>query len=274
MPSRPLCSILAAFATGLCLQAVPSHGEVFDWNNVTYAPTTAQATTTTNLTNTAITDNSLSLKFTLNGAATFQPASTVQSPNSASNSQNTTYYSSGGLATTQKSLQMVVDFTSNADSTLVNIFFAKPVVSLSFSLFDVDSGTVTGSGAYQDRISAIQGLSTAGGTVTPSSLTNIGTGATNTIDSGTQATAISQSSAAQASNNGNINVAFSSTTPITQISFLYGDVVATGTAHSNVQLIALSNLTFTTVPEPGTTALLATGVMVAGVIAFRHRPRA
>ena len=275
MKLHPRSSALAAFVLGLTLHAASARADVFDWNNFTYAPANAAAAaTTTALGNSTNGSNSLSVKMVLSTGAAFYTG--VQSPASGSYS-GSNVYASGGGADTQKSLQVAVNFANNTQFVTVTLTFAKPVVSAAFSFFDVDSGTITANGVaggYIDQIRGIQGTTASGATVNPVSLT---AGADNTV-SGNSAMSNSNNpidatyTNAQNASGGNVAVAFDSSTPITQLTYVYGDVVPTGANHSVVQITALSNINFTNaVPEPGTTAMLTLGIFGAGVVAFRRR---
>ena len=266
MKLHPRLAAVSALVFSLSFHAASSsRASVFDWNNFTYSGATVTPTDKNTLGTSTDGTNTLSLQYTLNNTATFSTAAT--SPIAASNTTNTTYYTDGGNSTTQKYLQTVADFANNTQNMTITLFFAKPVVGLSFTIFDVDSNTA---GTYQDDVSAIMGLNVNGSSVNPQSLANIGTGATNTIVGTTEIKAVSGSSAAQNSNNGNATVTFDSTAQITQISFTYGDV-APNTNHSNVQLIGLSNLTFADVPEPGTLNVLGLGTAGLGALAWLRR---
>lgn len=269
---------LAACTLGLTVAAVTSRADVFNWNSITYAPTSAQATAAggISLGNSSNGTNSARIQFTLNNGATFIPAgnstdgTAYRFPISASYSQNNTAYASGGGADAQKSLQIGANFsgntTANQQSFTVTITFAQPVVSVNFSFFDVDTNTSTATTFYTDRVSAIQGNLNGGTAVIPT-VTNTGS-TTNTV-SGNVITATANNPANSAG--GNATVTFSSTSAINQLSFVYGDNY-TSSNHSITQAIALSNITFTNqVPEPGTLAMLSLGVFGAAGVVLRRR---
>lgn len=180
-------------------------------------------------------------------------------------------------------MQIFADF-DNAGNIIVNssipvtVFFSKPVSGLMFSFYDSDNGTVNG-GAYTDLINGILAPTANGTAVLPVSLTaTSATTNTTSIDpmTGGRISAV----AGSASNNqnaagGNVAVDFGSTA-ITQFTFTYTDTAspnaAANTAHSTLQIIALSNLTFTTVPEPSTwPCFVAAGGL--GVWTLRRRAR-
>ena len=271
-------SALATLTLGLILSTLSSKAEVFDWNNVSYKPTTTAAgAAQQTLPNSAVTDNTLSLSITLNNGATFL-GTTAPSPVSGSNTTNTANadntfnanYAVGGQATTQKALQLGADFATNTQYMLVTILFAKPVTAVSFSFFDIDTPATNQTTQYVDQVRGIQALNSNNGTtVTPVSLTNVNN-TYNTVDSATQVTG--KFISPQTDNTANATATFSSSTPISQFSFVYGDAYTGTTAHATGQLIALGNITFTNaVPEPGTVAMLGLGVFGAGLVAFRRR---
>ena len=255
-------SILTALVLGTAHLASAAQTEIFDWNNITYAPTPAQATAGTTLTDTAITDNTLSLQYALNGGATF--STVVQSPASASNSASTNVYATSGNAA-QNSLQTVVDFASSAQSTTITLTFSQFVANASFKLFDVDAGSVNG-GGYLDVISSIQGVTFQGAPAYAATVT----GSADNVVSGTGSTfqISGTGNNPQTSSLGDATITFGSI-PLKSISFVYGDNYTAGT-HSAIQITALGNITVTTVPEPGTLALVGLGIAGAATVASRR----
>ena len=243
------------------------------------------AQTRTNLA--TVNGNTVSIQFG-NGSyfanPTNNPSAPVQSPNVGTYSGGTqsatanAVYADGGN-TGHNALQIVADFAngsgnSNGGSIPVTLFFSKPVVNVSFTFFDVDLGNFgSPSAPYQDLINNIYGLSSANGahvyppTLTPTSATPSAavTGA-GTINAAITATANN----AQNGANGNVLVSFDSTTPISQFTFTYGDVLTSG-AHSTLQIIGVSNVNFTSVPEPGTLVWAGLGAVGAVVMARRRR---
>ena len=280
--SRP--AALAALALGLTVHSASSQAEIFDWNNVSYKPViTSTGAALQNLANSAVTDNTLSLSIDLKNGATFSGTTAAPSPASGSyatnpnNADNTfsTTYQAGGLATTQKALQISAGFGSSTQYMLVTILFAKPVTAVTFSFFDIDTPnsatTIATANQYTDQIRAIQGTDyNTGDSVTPVSLTNASNTYTS-VDSATQVTG--KISSAPTDGNANATVTFSSSTPLSQFSFVYGDAYTGAVAHATSQRMALGNITFTNavVPEPGTTAMLGLGLFGAGALALRRR---
>ncbi len=271
-------STFAAIFGGLILGAGSLRADTFDWNNITYSPGGAAATTATptytgrpaGSPNSTGSTNTLSLNIVLTNGATFSTGAT--SPISASYDDNNTYYTSGGGATSQRSLQLVADFANATQYIKVTVVFAKPVTNVSFNFFDVDSGTVN-NGQYQDQIRTVQGLGTNGTTLYDATFSNTNS-TTNTVDNAAHtATAIAVSGTSSAASNsgaGNVAASFGNN-QITQFSFIYGDAIPGTTAHSAVQLIGFSNITFTNVPEPGTLALVGLGLAGAAGLAIRRK---
>ena len=272
MKLHPGPAISSILALGLTWQAATCRADVLDWNNITYAPSAAAAQSQSAAFASANGSNSVRIQFTLTNS-TFAAAGNVnnqayQFPISASYSQSAAYTSGGG-ANTQKSLQIGANFSSNSptvtSSMLVTLFFAQPVVSTTFNFFDVDTNA-SGNAGYIDKVSGIQGSVNGGTAVIPTVTT---TGSTNDTASGNTITGTGNS--AQNVSTSNATVTFDSSTPINQLSFVYGDNF-TGTNHAAIQIVALSNINFTnSVPEPGTLAMLGLGVFGAAVVTLRRR---
>ena len=266
-------STLAIAGFGLILGPASVQADSFSWANITYAPTPTVAAQTTSLGAGGGT-NMLSIQFALNNGATFLPTATVQSPTVDSYNTNNTYYASGGNSATEKYLQVgvnMVNSTNGIGSVTVNLFFAKPITNAQFSFFDVDINSANATGQYVDQIRSIVGTAVNGSPVYLSSLTG---SADNTV-SGTTSTASAYAVTANANNVNNLAAANATATfgatPITEISYTYGDAYTGTGTHGTAQITALSDFTFTTVPEPGTTAMMALGAIGAGLIAFRRR---
>ena len=268
----------ASLTLGLVAWAASSRADVFSWNNITYAPTPTVATQQTSLGAGGGT-NSVSIQFALNSGATF--LTNVQSPTVSNYNANNTYYASGGATNPAENfLQIAADLVSSTGgigSITVNLFFAKPVTSLSFSFFDVDINAAANntSGAYADQITNIYGtttsnakvyLGTNSNTLTPGTANGL-TGTAGTATYGVLASANNVNNLAAA----NAAVSFTSATPFTELTYTYGDGYVGSGTHGAAQITALSDLNFTTVPEPGTLAMLSLGAFGAGLIAFRQR---
>ena len=242
-----------------------------------HAPTPTAAQQTTSLGAGGGT-NSVSIQFTLNNGANFLPTTTVQSPAVSNYNANNTYYASGGNSATENYLQIgadLVNSTNGIGSITVNLFFAKPVTNLSFSYFDVDinSAATNTSAAYADQINNIYGTTATNAKVylgTNGLTPGTANGLTGTAGNATYGVLDSANNV----NNlaaGNATATFTSATPITELSYTCGDgYTGTGT-HGTAQITALSDLNFTTVPEPGTTAMMALGGLGAGMVAFCRR---
>ena len=272
----PLSSRLAAAALFAgTVFALPSlRADSLFWSNVNYAPTTAQAIQRNDLA--TINGNTVSLQFGSNSGTNNFFSTSVPSPAAGTYTagSNTTYTNGGILG--QRALQIVADFDNATggniaagSSLLVTVFFTRPITNLSFSFYDVDNGS-TGSGPYNDVVSNIFGLGTGGASVPPVSIAD-GT-ANGHVIGANSATITATGNSAQNAGAGNSTVTFGNT-PITQFSFTYTDTssAAGGTAHSTVQIMALGDLTFTTVPEPSTWTLAGAGGLLALGWAVRRR---
>ncbi len=224
MPFHSRFLFLSALGFGLISQAAFVQAETFNWTNITYAPTPTVATSATPQTlGSGGSSNTLSIQFGLNNGATFQDG--PQSPAVDSYSTNGSY-ASGGNADTARFLQIGADMvngTGGIGSITVNLFFAKPVTSLTFSFFDVDT-QATGSAPFTDQIRGIQATSAAGPVVYPTTVTNGGPTSANTVaGSGSTYTITAASNNPNNLAGGNATVTFSSVTPITELTFVYGD---------------------------------------------------
>ena len=271
-------STLATTGLSLILGSASIHADTFSWNNITYAPTPTAAQQTTIL-GAGGGGNSLSIQFALNNGATFLPTATVQSPAVSNYNVNNTYYTSGGATNQAENFLQIgsdlVNSTNGIGSITVNLFFAKPVTNLSFSFFDVDinAAAQNTTAAYADQINNIYGTTASGAKVylgtnglTPGTANGvIGTAGTATY--GVLASANNVNNLA----GGNATATFASVTPVTELSYTYGDgYTGTGT-HGAAQITGLSDLTFNTVPEPGSVAMMVLGGVGAGFVAFRRR---
>ena len=251
--------------------------DTLSWNNVTYNPGAAAATTKTNIA--TVNGNTISLQF---GNSTYfkNDVATTPSPSvgtytatapTAYNGTSPTF-ADGGF-TGNKALQIFANFDNAANNIIagsgipVTVFFSKPVSNLIFSFYDVDGNNATAAQSFNDQVTNIFGLGTGGGSVAPISLTG---SSSNAVSNG--GFLANNTPSANNTNGGNATVTFGNT-PITQFTFTYTDPAAVngGTAHNAQQIIALGDLTFTTVPEPSTWACF---VMAGGLGVWTLRRRA
>ena len=277
---------LAAFLPSPRAQAVV---DTLNWGNSGYtynAATQVGAAGSTNATNhggtvTTVNGNTVSILYDtgsyFNNAIANSPSPSVGTYGATANtaSQQAPIYTDGGTGG-GKALQLLANFTDGTNiiknaGFSVTVFFSKPVTGLSFSLYDIDTNAA-GNATYHDLVNNISGKAfLRGGTVVPSSM---GNGADNgyTLTPTTPGTFTGTASSAQNVGDGNGTVNFG-LTPISSLTFFYTDTdaAAGGIAHSTTQIIALGNLSFTTVPEPSTWACFA---MAGGIGAWTLRRRA
>jgi hypothetical protein len=164
----------------------------------------------------------------------------------------------GGASPTQNALQLAANSGNNLGIT-VTITFTAPVTNASFSLWDIDKTA----GSYIDQISNINGLTAGGATVAPISVT--GASSNQVTGSGTSflitGTSTSTNTGA-GSNDGNATITFG-TTAIKSITFTWKNT----DAGESTQYIALSDISFTPLPEVGSS--LAALALCGGVVGFR-----
>lgn len=287
---NPRLSLLAGAACALAaLSLAPrARADSLIWSTSGYTYNSSQLTTPGTVGTTAG-GNTVRIQYGFQNLPTgitsyFNNSSAAQpSPAVGTYSGSTTTYTDGGTTaangTASSALQIIANF-DNAGALIANagisvtVFFSKPVSGLMFSFWDVDNGTVANNGPYNDFISNISAITVAspGNPATTIRPTSLAPGGTNTSANGTTSGSFTGSANnAQTSAGGNAMVNFG-TNQITQFTFTYGDSLAAGSAHSNLQIIALSDLTFTTVPEPSTWACFAVAG-VAGVWTLRRRVR-
>ena len=178
----------------------------------------------------------------------------------------------GGLSPVQKSLELAVDLTSQAQFITVTVNFsalyAAGVQNVSFSIFDVDFSK----NQFQDQLRQISGLSVDGitqvaPTITTSSANLLsGTGLTQVVNGIATST-----DTGATSNAGNVLINFG-TNAITSFTFTYGSGSNT-IADPTYQHIGIHDISFTPIPEinPAWSAV-GSCLAAAGLVIF-HRGR-
>lgn len=182
----------------------------------------------------------------------------------------------------QDQLYWAMDASARNQMSRLVITFATPVTSLTFRITDIDTGGAISGGVYpnwQDRliVSAKNGANSvnviANPTTVPDSFT-IDNSYTHTGD--TTGGFSSQITADQADvdpdeSNGNITLTFGSALTTVTIDYFSG---ANGPTNPALQLIRIANLTFTSVPEPSTWAMMLVAMACGGLAVQRKRHRA
>ena len=255
--------------------------DTLNWATSGYTYNASQAATTTTPatpgTVGTVNGNTLSIAYStasyFNNGTASSPSPAVGTYGTANAGGATTTYTDGGTGT--RALQLFANFDNGANiiagaGISVTVFFSKPVSNLIFSFYDVDASAAGSTTPFNDYVTNISGRGTGGATVVPTGLTP---GVANTASLGsTFGSFTGTGTSNQNVADGNGTVTFGPT-PITQFTFTYTDTAANpgGAAHSATQIIALGNLTFTTVPEPSTWACFA---MAGGLSVWTLRRRA
>ncbi len=181
----------------------------------------------------------------------------------------------GGLTPAQKTLELAVDFTSQAQFITLTIDFSalytQGVQNVSFAIFDVDfRNDPANSIQFQDQLRSISALSIDGVTqlaptiTTSTTNSKTGTGLSQVVNGNSTATDTGASSGA-----GNVTISFG-TNAIKSLTFTYAS--GSGTiANPTYQHIGLHDISFTPVPEinPGWSAV-ASCLAAAGLV-LHHR---
>jgi hypothetical protein len=172
----------------------------------------------------------------------------------------------GGLATSPHTLELALNLTNNTQSVTFTLNFsavyAAGVANVSFTLFDIDMNSVSGS-TYQDIVTAIHATSINGTQIAPT-ITNLGpnvaltgsglsyvlTGTASTVDLGAGSGA------------SNATITFTAT-DIASITFTYGS--SSLFADPTYQHIGIYNIDYTPVPEPSASGacILVIGLAVS-----------
>jgi len=238
---RNALRILAAFVA--LLTPAAARAIVLDWDGVAW---TAGSLSNSYDIDPAKAGNDITVAVTANGGATFQPE--VVAPNPMTPARSPSFQ--GGLATTENTLCLALNLTSNTQSVTVTVSFSPlyttGVFNVSFSLFDIDFVDGDGS-AYQDQLSSIRALSIDGITLIAPTIT---TSANNSL-SGTGINQLvtgnaSNSDIGAGSGNGNVTISFGANA-IRSFTFTYGSGPAF--ADPTFQHVGIHDLSFTPVPE-------------------------
>ena len=306
IPARFSLLTSAACALAALFPVSRAHADSLVWgtSGYTYNATTQVGTTGTGGVVTTVSPgtanaNTVSIQYSTANYFTNNGNANTPSPAVGTNTANTAIYTDGGTnngtqGTGNQALQILANFDSgtvlaaNAGIT-ITVFFSKPVSNLLFSFWDVDTNAA-GANAYNDLITNLYGRNSTStnpnsniipGRVSNGAANNYGTGSN---ANGSYATVTGAASAIQGAGtpaNGALPAAAGVATvqfsqPVTQFSFTYTDTNVTNangtTTHSAIQMFGLSDLQFTTVPEPSTWAFFA----AAGGLSFwtlRRRAR-
>lgn len=177
----------------------------------------------------------------------------------------------GGLATTQNTLCLAVNFADQSQSVTVTVDFsalyASGVQNVSFTLFDIDYSNVTGN-TYQDQLRSITATSITGALVAPTITTSanngppIGTGLNQVVNGNVSTNDLNPNSGL-----GNVTISFG-TTAIRSFTFTYGS----GTmADPTYQHVGIHDITYlAAVPEINPAWGAIGSCLIATVLILRH----
>jgi hypothetical protein len=177
----------------------------------------------------------------------------------------------GGFTPVHPSLQMSVDFTSNAQSITITINFSAYVTgvnNVSFNLFDIDFRN-SGGNTYQDTISNITATNTTGGSIAPT-ITGLGS-AVSLSGSGLGQVLSGTAVANDTTSDGNATISFNANN-ISSISFTYSSSATF--PNPTYQHISLDNISFTPTPElnAGWISTAFCGLVVAANLRRKPKP--
>lgn len=175
-----------------------------------------------------------------------------------SGNPNTSSATIGG--TGKPSLQADALFPNSSTAGItVTITFSKPVYVQNLNILDVDA--TLSAGGWQDKISAIQGVTATNQTVNAVSVVGGGSAVSVTGSQSTGWTAVGLSNTTNSSTS-NVSVGFGNV-QVTQISFLYS-AGSSQPANPQAQRIGLDNITFSLTPEvgPSLAAIALCGLVV------------
>jgi hypothetical protein len=262
MPVRYYLGSLPAILFLLCATCRPVGATLVDWNTLTWAPGSLSNSYDVdpghagNDVTVAVTGDTGQLVNAL-GTSTLTPAIT----------SNLT----GGFTPVHPSLQMSVDFASNAQSITITLNFSAYVTgvnNVSFNLFDIDFRN-SGGNTYQDTISSITATNTTGGSIAPT-ITGLGR-FVSLSGSGLGQTLTGTGVANDTSSDGNATISFNANN-ISSISFTYSSSAMF--ANPTYQHIALDNISFTPTPEvnAGWISMAFCGLIAATSLRRKQKP--
>lgn len=249
----------------LCFSALPARALVLDWSNVTW------------------TAGSLSGSFDLDGD-TVNDVSVAITGNTgnffSSSYPRVTEDFTGGLGSGTDQLDLYVDFSNTSQAITVTVTFLSTgtasggATDVNFTLFDVDTGSVTGKGknparGFVDQIRNITAVAT-NNTLVGATLTVANSSYTQVGGSGTNQTLTGIDVAGDFSNQGSVGVSFGTNT-ISSFSFTYGQG-PNSESDPFAQGIGLYDISFTPkskIPEvhPG----MISAALCLLIVAFRFR---
>lgn len=163
----------------------------------------------------------------------------------------------------QEALQFQVeDRNASGIRTTIAFNYTAGVKNVSFTLWDVDASDPQ----FIDIISGITAQTVGGATIGATSVT---TSASNgKTGSGTGIVVTGSSVAPDGGSNGNVTVTFNSVEPITSVSFTWSN----GGSGLGQQAIALHDITYTPVPEVGTSFAALGACLGVGFLRRRKPP--
>jgi hypothetical protein len=246
---RSLLPCVLGVALGL--GTVPSRALVLDWNSIAWTAGSLSQSYDIDPSNPG---NDVTVAVTSTSFTSGHPAkSTVQT---------------GGLSPAQSSLQLDVNWSSTSQSTTLTVSFnyADGVEGVSFSLFDVDTGTGNPL-SYQDEISNIAAYYDAGYTIAPDSVT--GSPNNSVTGSGLSYNVVGTANSSDTTSNANVQIAFNGPIKGFQFTFAPGP---NSQSNPSGQVIAMNDITFLPViPEAGVVPAAATGFVLAFLALRRMR---
>jgi hypothetical protein len=200
----------------------------------------------------------------------FQPE--LLSPNPMTPAITTDFQ--GGLATTQNTLCLAVNFANQSQSVTVTIDFSAlytaGVQNVSFTLFDIDFSNAGGN-TYQDQLSSITALSITGAQVAPTITTSANNTRTGTGLDQVVTGLVSTNDLDPNSGNGNVTISFG-TAAIKSFTFTYGSGSGTA-ADPTYQHVGIHDISFTPVPEINPAWSAIGSCLVAFALISRHRAK-